>query len=125
MTERIALLMTPGEQFSDMFTPSTEVLLAGVSDQSDTFTGMGFPFLAGVCYRGAVQHLAYVMFFKALVLSFWVAFQEARQRGAIDRAWADLVARFNREWDRRRAKQPLVLTDQRSEVAKGLGALEQ
>lgn len=69
-------------------------------------------------------YLGQVMFFKSLILAFWIAFKEAREAGHIDRAWQSLVARFKREWNRRRAKQPLMLTDQRSEVSHGAGPLE-
>ena len=63
-----------------------------------------------------MSYLAQVMFLKAVILSFWVAFKEAREAGAIDRAWQSLLARFNSEWNRRRAKQPLMLTDQRTDL---------
>lgn len=69
-------------------------------------------------------YLGQVMFFKSLILAFWIAFKEAREAGHIDRAWQSLVARFKREWDRRRAEQPLMLTDQRTDLAKGLGSVE-
>lgn len=52
-----------------------------------------------------------VMFWKALILSGWAAFQEARERGKFNA----LVIRFQHEWDRRRAKQPLALVDRSSE----------
>jgi hypothetical protein len=71
-----------------------------------------------------MSYLAQVMFVKAVILSFWVAYKEAREAGMIDRAWQSLVARFQSEWDRRRAQQPLVLTDQRTDLAKGIRPVE-
>ena len=50
-----------------------------------------------------------VIFWKAVILTGWAAFQEAREARLHDRAWQALVARFQREWDHRRAKQPLQL----------------
>lgn len=72
-----------------------------------------------------MEHLALVMFLKALVLSFWVTVKEAREAGIIDRAWQELLLKFQREWDRRRAEQPLVLTDQRAKKLSGLGSAKQ
>ena len=51
-----------------------------------------------------------IVFWKAFVLTGWTAFQEAREAELDKRAWRALVARFKREWDRRRAEQPLQLT---------------
>ena len=65
-----------------------------------------------------------VIFWKAVVLTGWSAFQEAREARLHDRAWQALVARFQHEWDRRRAKQPLALTDRRAERLKGFGPLD-
>lgn len=65
-----------------------------------------------------------VIFWKAVVLSGWAAFQEAREARLHDRVWQALVARFQHEWDRRRAKQPLALTDLRAERLKGFGPLD-
>ena len=48
----------------------------------------------------------WIMFWKAVVLSCWASFQEAREK----RKFSGLLVRFQHEWDRRRAKQPLALT---------------
>lgn len=51
-----------------------------------------------------VQHLAEVMFWKAVIVTAWATYAETRP----DRA---LLLRFQQEWERRRAKQPLALPD--------------
>lgn len=56
------------------------------------------------------DRLMEVMFLKALVLSAWAGFQEAREAKLYKIAWERLVRLFQQEWDRRRAKQPLQLT---------------
>lgn len=61
-----------------------------------------------------MAYLAQVVFLKSLMLAAWISFKEAREAGLIDRAWQSLLLRFKQEWDRRRAKQPLMLTDQRT-----------
>lgn len=60
------------------------------------------------------QHLGEVIFLKSLALSFWAAFKEAREKGKIKAAQQRLLVIFQREWDRRRASQPRLLTDQRA-----------
>ena len=55
------------------------------------------------------MNIGEVIFWKTLVLATWAAFKEAKERGEFER----LLVRFQREWDRRRAQQPLALTDQR------------
>lgn len=57
--------------------------------------------------------LAIVMFGKAVILTAWQAYKDARESGLIDLKWQRLVLRFQHEWNHRRAKQPLRLTDQR------------
>jgi len=49
-----------------------------------------------------MQRLAEVMFWKSLIMALWAGFTETRP----DRA---LLLRFQREWDKRRAKQPRLL----------------
>ena len=51
-----------------------------------------------------------VIFWKCVVLTGWSAFQEAREAELHKAAWARLIELFNREWNRRRAEQPLQLT---------------
>lgn len=57
----------------------------------------------------SMSHLAQVMFLKSFILAAWAGFKEAREAGV----WRDLLTRFQSEWDRRRAEQPLMLTDER------------
>lgn len=71
-----------------------------------------------------MSYLAQVVFLKSLILAAWISFKEAREAGLIDRAWQSLLLRFKQEWDRRRAKQPLMLTDQRAERGSGSGSVE-
>ena len=54
----------------------------------------------------------WVMFGKAVILAVWVSFDEARQAKKAEQL---LLSRFKREWGNRRAKQPLMLTDQSPE----------
>lgn len=77
--------------------------------------------------------IAWVMFFKSVILAAWAVYAEDRKKRKrkdfVDRRWkerqeAALLARFQAEWDRRRAKQPLALTDRRSDLASGGGAAE-
>lgn len=59
--------------------------------------------------------IGWLMFWKALVLSLWGAVEiawETFQKRKADKA---LVGRFQQEWDRRRAKQPLALADLRTD----------
>lgn len=71
------------------------------------------------------EQLMAVMFGKTVVLAGWAAFQEAREANLHKRAWAALVERFQHEWDRRRAEQPLALADLRSERLGNGGPVEQ
>lgn len=86
---------------------------SGDQDGNHRITTILVPFAQGVCYRGQMSdnmsHLAQVMFYKSLILAAWVGYKEAREAGAFKR----LLIRFQSEWDKRRAKQPLMLTDQR------------
>lgn len=56
--------------------------------------------------------IGWIMFWKAVVLTLWASFKEAREN-KVDK---ELLRRFQEEWDRRRAKRPLMLTDQRSKL---------
>lgn len=62
-----------------------------------------------------MANIGEVMFWKAVILTGWATFQEVRERNAHKRAWDSLVLRFQHEWNRRRAKQPLALVDRSSE----------
>lgn len=55
-----------------------------------------------------------IIFWKCLVLAAWESFHEARKAKLHEAAWKALVARFNYEWSRRRAQQPLLLADLRA-----------
>ena len=107
MIARPILLSAEGEQASAIFTPSIVVLLAGVSDQELTSIVMIGP----MCYRRPMdgERLALVIFLKSLVVSLWAYFEDARPD-------KELLARFQHEWDRRRAKKPLLLVDRSSET---------
>ncbi len=60
--------------------------------------------------------IGWIMFWKALILSLWAAYKEHREKKKAREVDPALVARFNEEWSRRSAKQPLLLTDKRTEV---------
>lgn len=100
------------------------VLLLGVSDQVETST-IGFSL--DVRYRARVtnEQLGVVMFGKAFVLACWAGYKEAREAKLFERAWAELLLRFQQEWDKRRAKQPLLLTYRVSDGSGGSGTVEQ
>ena len=85
---------------------------------------IAFAFVGGACYRPRVTHLAQIIFVKSLILAFIAAYQEARDDGLIERWRKDLLRRFQHEWDRRRAEQPLALTDQRTSSLGSVGTVE-
>lgn len=87
-----------------MLIASIVVLLAGVSDQVDMST-MWVCLSSGACYPARMSNIFWIMFWKAVVLSVWAVFQEAREK----RKFSRLTSLFNSEWDKRRAKQPLKL----------------
>lgn len=78
-----------------------------------------------MCYAGRMLSIGWVMFWKAVVLTAWTTYQEIRderRRKGVDPL---LVAIFNQEWQRRRAKQPLALTDRTAGTLEDGRSLEQ
>lgn len=49
--------------------------------------------------------IGWVIFWKSVILTAWASYQEFREKHAD----ATLLAAFQAEWDRRRAKHPLRL----------------
>ena len=69
-----------------------------------------------MCYAHRMS-IGWIMFWKALILALIGSFQEHREKKKQAKKESDeLLARFNEEWDRRSAEQPLLLTDRRSET---------
>ena len=68
-----------------------------------------------------------IIFCKSVVLTGWATFQEARKERWDKMAWDALVVRFQAEWDRRRAEQPLQLTHRplRLDPLDGTGTLKE
>lgn len=60
--------------------------------------------------------IGWIMFWKAFILALWAAFKEHREKKKAEAVDVELLARFNDEWNRRSAKQPLMLTDRRTDV---------
>ena len=63
--------------------------------------------------------IGWVMFWKAVVLTFWATIQEIREAKREKGIDPSLLAAFKREWDRRRAKQPLALTYRPADLTDG------
>lgn len=59
--------------------------------------------------------IGWVMFWKAVVLTAWATYQEIRDERRRKGVEPWLVVAFNKEWQRRRAKQPLALPDRSTE----------
>lgn len=55
----------------------------------------------------------WIMFWKALILSLYAQYKDKKEQTGVD----PLLAVFNREWSKRRASQPLLLTDQRAKLS--------
>jgi hypothetical protein len=70
----------------------------------------------GAWYQGRMTHLAWVIFWKTLILSVWGTFKEYREKRQSQGVDPRLVALLKHEWDRRSAKQPRLLTDQRTRL---------
>lgn len=69
--------------------------------------------------------IGWVMFWKAVVLTAWATYQEIRDERRRKGVDPILVAIFNHEWQRRRAKQPLALTDRTAEPLHDVRAVEE
>lgn len=67
-----------------------------------------------------MSHLAQIVFLKSLILAAWAGFQEAREKKVFSR----LLRRFQQEWDRRRAKQPLLLTHEPASISDNIRPVE-
>ena len=65
-----------------------------------------------------MSNLFWVMFWKGVVLTLWAIGEdalEARKKRKAEQSERDaLLLAFQQEWDRRRAKQPLILIDGRA-----------
>lgn len=62
--------------------------------------------VTAVCYIVfRMLSIGWVIFWKCVILCAWAEFQEAREK----RKFRILLARFQAEWNRRRAKHPLAL----------------
>lgn len=53
--------------------------------------------------------IGWIIFWKSLILTLWSEFQEFRQKRKDLGVSPSLVAAFQEEWNRRRAKQPPAL----------------
>lgn len=69
--------------------------------------------------------IGWIMFWKAVVLSAWATYQEIRDERRRKGVDPILIAIFNHEWQRRRAKQPLALTDRTTSSLENVGTLEE
>lgn len=69
--------------------------------------------------------ISWVMFWKAVVLATWATYQEIRDERRKKGVEPWLVVAFNKEWQRRRAKQPLALTDRSAETLQDSRTIDQ
>lgn len=72
--------------------------------------------------------IGWVVFWKALILAAWASYTEERDRRKARRlppiSKAMLVA-FEKEWQRRRAKQPLLLVHRFTDPAESVGPVDE
>ena len=68
--------------------------------------------------------IGWVMFWKALILAGWAELKDYRETQKERGVDPSLLAAFQREWDRRRAKQPLTLPDLRARPLDNVGPVD-